>query len=436
MNYKYMIAFVTAISVHGAYGVEPPTSQSDLYTILCIEQFSMQGLRDGCSLNFPVLKQPIETAYQEWVTKNKSDLDRIHDACEERLKVFEKKYPSRFERLKEEAAAKRKSFLSKIDDDVLPQFQNRCQDLVNDLNQKTSVFPANILELIRTTGILTESVDKTPLLENEFSVKPGFEVRLVVDACTDDSASFVHRKKTSQGEIREIVCTGNKVVMDHRDFKSISLSRHFDDIGVDLDTTEKGKISLANITRDNVGKRLSFIFDGQVLLVVTIRSEIPMGRTFINTRFEQDGRDIIRRIGSVREPLYAIYGFKIGGPAEELSSTNIGVIPSGDEGDCQKHIIAGEKGFQKSGSAGMATRIKSECASTLSAEYQEAVLGHPILDAYVVKISGNWAPIYTIWRGFTTEDSENRCQMLVEQVQRGLARDQISVSCLPPLKRR
>ena len=299
------ITAITAITAKNAFGIEPPISQNELYTFACIaENFSMKNRRDGCVLNIPALNQPIEDAYKNWSNKNKNDLHQIHAACSERLKVIEKRDPVRFNQLKEHASNTRNIFLSKASEDNLPIVLERCQELIKELNDDLSIFPANFAEIIRTAGTSTKSRDETaekPILNKEYSLKPGFEIRLVLEETTNDCDSFF--LKTPQGEIHEQIFTEKKALMNHTDFKSIKLVEFAgsDGPGISFRTTDDGKKSLANITRKYLGKRVSLNLYNQVLHVITIRYETATGGFVINNSYSNpyNMKELVLQIGSV-----------------------------------------------------------------------------------------------------------------------------------------
>jgi len=76
---------------------------------------------------------------------------------------------------------------------------------------------------------------------------------------------------------------------------------------VGINFTKIGAEKFAQLTRENVGKRLAIVLDGKVKSAPVIQEEIPSGNAQISGRFTQKEADdlaIILRVGSLPAPLY------------------------------------------------------------------------------------------------------------------------------------
>jgi len=129
--------------------------------------------------------------------------------------------------------------------------------------------------------------------------------------------------------------------------------------------------------------------------------------------------------------LYAIYGTKATGFAGTVTSINVGVLPSGKREECERHIAVFEAAFRRSKLPSSVELIPSQCASVVPASLLPMVIGLRLPDAYVVKQSGNWAPVFTAWYGLSTIDP-TMCSRLVEAMRSKLNPKEVEVGCLPP----
>jgi len=84
---------------------------------------------------------------------------------------------------------------------------------------------------------------------------------------------------------------------------------------VKLIFTEEGKKKFADITRENIGRRLAILLDGQILIAPNINSEIPSGEAYITGGFTLDtAKDLAVQINSGALPV----------PVKVLSQNRIG----------------------------------------------------------------------------------------------------------------
>jgi hypothetical protein len=111
--------------------------------------------------------------------------------------------------------------------------------------------------------------------------------------------------------------------------------------------------------------------------------------------------------------VYAAYGMEVTNERGVFKNVNVGLLPSGKISDCRNQIDV--------------------CVFSLPANLQPMVNGKRLPDAYVLKQSGNWAPIYSAWYGLPSNDSKEICARLISGMRQNLTAEQADIKCLPPL---
>ena len=129
---------------------------------------------------------------------------------------------------------------------------------------------------------------------------PVFQMRLVVKTPSADSEQLIcQRTNKETGQIStEKLDVQKKVLLDQTALKSavVSTSGHGYS-QIDFSLTPDGKERFAEITRQNIGRRLAIVIDGQLITAPTIQSEIPSGEGQITGSFtEQEARDLAAKI--------------------------------------------------------------------------------------------------------------------------------------------
>jgi hypothetical protein len=131
-------------------------------------------------------------------------------------------------------------------------------------------------------------------------------------------------------------------------------------------------------------------------------------------------------------PIYAIYGIK-GTTQGGARSVNVGVIPSGNQAECQRQIDIYERGMRERGVPQGVELIPSTCTANLHPELRQMVDGHRLKGVYVVIASGDWAPVFTAWYDMPPSDPASMCQRLVAGMRSTLPASKANISCLQPL---
>lgn len=131
-------------------------------------------------------------------------------------------------------------------------------------------------------------------------------------------------------------------------------------------------------------------------------------------------------------PIYAIYGVEMIGPNGAIKTLNVGILPSDSNSDCQRHIDAFTRGNNRADPTGRSRLLPSSCVFTVPENLQPLIREQPLADAYVLKQSGNWAPIYTAWYGLPMNEPVGMCNRLIDGIRKGLGTNQVDVRCKIP----
>ena len=117
------------------------------------------------------------------------------------------------------------------------------------------------------------------------STTPVFQIHLVLDAPSGDSEPMTIVSK----ERKEVVNVQKTVLLDQTALKSAGVRT--DELGhaqIEITFTDQGRKRFAEITREQVGKRLAIIIDGRLYSGPTIRTQISGGKTEISGSFSKE----------------------------------------------------------------------------------------------------------------------------------------------------
>jgi len=110
---------------------------------------------------------------------------------------------------------------------------------------------------------------------------PIFQMRLVLDEPTTGSEQFIfQRTNSSNGNAyTEKLEVDKKVLIDQTALKSVTAgSTNIQGYQmIDFSLTPEGRKQFAEITRQNIGKRLAIVIDGKLVSAPRINSEINSG---------------------------------------------------------------------------------------------------------------------------------------------------------------
>ena len=129
---------------------------------------------------------------------------------------------------------------------------------------------------------------------------PVLQFRLVLDVPSSDSETLSVKDSTH----KESIQVEKKVLLDETALKSAQAQK--DSLGhpqISITLTDAGRKQFADITRQNVGKRLAIVVDGQFYSAPVIRTEIPGGKAQISGNFtEKEARELAKIINDALKP--------------------------------------------------------------------------------------------------------------------------------------
>jgi preprotein translocase subunit SecD len=126
------------------------------------------------------------------------------------------------------------------------------------------------------------------------------QFRVVLDAAAANSEALTYSVTNSEsGEVsRETLHVQLKVLLDQSAIASAAVSTN--PAGrrqIDFMLTPEGRTQFANVTRQNIGRRLAIIVDSQVISAPMIRSEITGGKGQISGNFtEEEAKTLAAKI--------------------------------------------------------------------------------------------------------------------------------------------
>jgi preprotein translocase subunit SecD len=125
------------------------------------------------------------------------------------------------------------------------------------------------------------------------SSPPVFQMRLVADTPSADSEEMLYNDKTV-GK-KETLHVMKKVLIDQTDVKSAEVIKNYPS-QISIKFTDEGKKRLAEVTRENIGKRLAAVIGGQIYSAPKIMSEISIGEATIVVSSEQEAKELVAQI--------------------------------------------------------------------------------------------------------------------------------------------
>jgi RNA polymerase sigma factor (sigma-70 family) len=114
-----------------------------------------------------------------------------------------------------------------------------------------------------------------------------FQVQLVLDEPGDDVETVTNR---TGGDVAETLYVKKTPVLDYNSI-STAVVRTNEATGaaeIDVEFSDQGREQFANITKENINKRLAIVLGGQVYSAPVIRSEITGGKAQISGQFSRE----------------------------------------------------------------------------------------------------------------------------------------------------
>jgi preprotein translocase subunit SecD len=133
----------------------------------------------------------------------------------------------------------------------------------------------------------------------ELPTMPVFQMRLVLDTPDGDSEQMTLITKNEHDSYTNVLNVQKTVLLDQTALKSAT--SHADALGqpvIEINFTENGGKRIAEVTRQNVGKRLAIVIDGKLCSAPNIHEPISGGTVQISGSFsKQEANDLVRKIG-------------------------------------------------------------------------------------------------------------------------------------------
>jgi preprotein translocase subunit SecD len=131
---------------------------------------------------------------------------------------------------------------------------------------------------------------------------PVFQMRLVVDQPTADSEQFTSQQTNNlNGHVyAEKLDVQKKVLIDQTALKSVDTSTNFQGYQqIDFSLTSEGQKQFAEITSQNIGKRLAIFIDNKLISAPRIQSPITGGEGQITGSFSaQEAKDLAAKMSA------------------------------------------------------------------------------------------------------------------------------------------
>jgi len=142
------------------------------------------------------------------------------------------------------------------------------------------------------TAVMAMAADST--------TPPVFQMRLVAESPSANSEQLICQSTNQEtGRVSvEKLYVQKKVLLDQAALKSVVATRsrqsHWQ---IDFSLTPEGTKQFAEITGQNVGKRLAIVIDGRLITAPTIQSSITGGQGQITGNFsKQEAKDLAAKL--------------------------------------------------------------------------------------------------------------------------------------------
>ena len=130
------------------------------------------------------------------------------------------------------------------------------------------------------------------------STTPVFQMRLVLDTPSGDSEQMTYVTHNEVNTYTNVLNIQKTVLLDQTALKSARSSTNA--LGqqvIAITFTDTGAKRFAEVTRQNIHKRLAIIIDGQLREAPVINMEISGGKAEISGRFsKQEAKDLAKKI--------------------------------------------------------------------------------------------------------------------------------------------
>ncbi len=136
----------------------------------------------------------------------------------------------------------------------------------------------------------------------DLAKSPIFQIRLVLDEPSANSEKMKEQLKAvdSDKTVYSTVDVQKSVLLDQNVLESVSISTDYQGKpAIDCKFTSEGKKRFAEITSQNVGKRIAIIINGKLVTVPKIAAPITAGNLEITGHFnEQEAKGLAAKINA------------------------------------------------------------------------------------------------------------------------------------------
>ena len=149
-------------------------------------------------------------------------------------------------------------------------------------------------------SILTVCLAAIIAVAADSKTPPVFQMRLVLDEATADSECFTNNQANNlNGNVHiEKIDVQKKILIDQTSLKSVTASTNFQGHQrIDFTLTPEGQKQFADVTSQNIGKRLAIIIDGKLVSAPTIQQPITEGKGQITGSYSaQEAKDLAAKM--------------------------------------------------------------------------------------------------------------------------------------------
>ena len=126
-----------------------------------------------------------------------------------------------------------------------------------------------------------------------------FQLRLVDAAPSDQAERMILAHKTKEVAYDEVLYVQKEALLDQSALRSAKAvnDKQTNRPTITITFTPAGQKAFADVTRQNIGKRLAIVIGGELLTAPTIRSEITDGQAVISGSFTyREAQDLASKI--------------------------------------------------------------------------------------------------------------------------------------------
>jgi preprotein translocase subunit SecD len=133
-----------------------------------------------------------------------------------------------------------------------------------------------------------------------FAASPVFQMRLVLDAPTGDTEPMTYVTQNGDNTFTNVLNVQKTVLLDQTALKSSKF--HMDRMEqpiIEITFTDAGAKQFAEVTQQNIHKRLAFVIFGRLWDAPIIEMPISGGKVMITGNFsKQKAGDLVKRINA------------------------------------------------------------------------------------------------------------------------------------------